>query len=76
LESRIIEHEVPRILWAFRFPRMPNGQGDAEARDRRNARGMRVCGGEAGKMRFGRAGRKKRAVLLSWGVMIVSSFIR
>ena len=37
-ESRILEREVPRALWAIRFPGRPNGQG-AEARGRRNARG-------------------------------------
>ena len=38
-ESRILEREVPRALWAIKFPGRPNGQGDAEVRGRRNARG-------------------------------------
>ena len=31
-----MEREVPRALWAIKFPGRPNGQGDAEARGRRN----------------------------------------
>jgi hypothetical protein len=34
-----MEREVPRALWAIKFPGRPNGQGDAEARGRRNANG-------------------------------------
>ena len=38
-ESWILEREVPRALWAIRFPGKPNGRGDAEARGTRNAYG-------------------------------------
>jgi meiosis-specific APC/C activator protein AMA1 len=38
-----VEREVPRALWAIKFPGRPNGQGDAEARGRRNTnRNVRV----------------------------------
>jgi hypothetical protein len=33
-ESRISGREVPRALWAIKFPGRPNGQGDAEDRGR------------------------------------------
>jgi WD40 repeat protein len=36
-ENRVVEQEVPRALWAIKFPGRPNGQGDVEARGRRNA---------------------------------------
>jgi hypothetical protein len=32
-----MEREVPRALWAIKFPGRPNGQGDTGARGRRNA---------------------------------------
>ena len=35
-ESKIMEREVPRALWAIKFPGRPNGHGDAEARGRGN----------------------------------------
>lgn len=38
-ESRVLDREVPRALWAIRFPGRPNGQGDAEVRGRRNGNG-------------------------------------
>jgi meiosis-specific APC/C activator protein AMA1 len=38
-ESRILAGEVPRALWAIRYPGRPNGQGDTETRGRRNVNG-------------------------------------
>lgn len=38
-ESRILDREVPRALWAIRFPGRPNGRGQADARCRRDGDG-------------------------------------